>query len=191
MMSTKVAARVIARLSAQFPGFAARIDNDADIAELTVDEWSRGLRGIDLNKIDNALDLVRGSSSNFAPSLPKFLEYCGGKAPVARPKIEYRGGGLDYQKLWQSADDKTKFRFFVDHSFQHVPGFIRQWFVNYNAEHRGWSHKESWMMIHFHRLPYFVSGDDSSIAERKMKMRDLMSDHQSYIIDYFTNRRSA
>jgi len=106
-MNTQVAARVIARIKAMYPHFATNMDKDPDLTDLTVDEWSRGLEGIELDLIDSGLEMVRRSGSDFAPSLPKFIQYCGGKPKPwweTRIGIEARG-----QQLGLS---ETNFSFF-------------------------------------------------------------------------------
>ena len=68
----KIAGRVIARFKVMFPSFGARLDDDEDWMNLTLDEWSKGLSGIATVDVLHAIELVRRSGSEFAPSLPKF-----------------------------------------------------------------------------------------------------------------------
>ena len=85
----KLAARVILKLKVMYPSFAAKLDDDEELTNLMIDEWSKGLAGITNHDITHALEQVRRSGSDFAPSLPKFIEYCGGR-PAIRRAIEYR-----------------------------------------------------------------------------------------------------
>lgn len=76
---TVVAGRVIARLRAMYPSFSRMLQQDKEILALMVDEWSKSLSGMEIEKIDLALEKVRRSGADFPPSLPKFVEYCGGR----------------------------------------------------------------------------------------------------------------
>jgi len=75
----KVAARVLARLKVMYPQFASQILNDPEMASLAIDEWSKGLNGIPMERIEQGLEMVRQSKSAFAPSLPQFINFCGGR----------------------------------------------------------------------------------------------------------------
>tara|TARA_R100001480_G_scaffold148274_1_gene147546 strand:- start:40 stop:621 length:582 start_codon:yes stop_codon:yes gene_type:complete len=83
---------------------------------------------------------------------------------------------VDYEELWRSADDKEKFKFFIDHKFCDVPPYIRYWFVKYNREHRGWTAHESNMMVSFWKTP-FIAAHSGALAK-----------HQYQILDYFKER---
>ena len=83
---------------------------------------------------------------------------------------------IDYEALWKSADDKGKFKFFIDHKFCDVPPYVRYWFVKYNREYRGWTAHESNMMIGFWKSP-FIAAHSGAVAN-----------HQYEILDYFKER---
>ena len=188
----KVAARVIARLKVMYPSFASKLDDDEEMTNLMIDEWSKGLRGILNQDIAHGLEVTRTSGSDFAPSLPKFIEYCGGRQTQQRVAIEYKADSTDYARLWLDADDKGKFKFFIDHPFTNVPGYVRQWFINYNKKHRGWNPHESQMMIKFHAAPswFTYSVDESGSLDRKERLALMVAEHQTKIMDYFKNRRN-
>lgn len=76
----KVSARVLARLKVMYPQFANQVLNDNEMMALAVDEWAKSLQGIPIEKIELGLEKVRRSGNEFAPSLPKFVQYCGGRA---------------------------------------------------------------------------------------------------------------
>ena len=189
----KVAARVIARLKVMYPAFASKLDDDEEMTNLMIDEWSKGLRGILNQDIAHGLEVTRTSGSDFAPSLPKFIEYCGGRPTHQRAAIEYKVDSTDYARLWMDSDDKEKYRFFIDHPFTNVPGYVRQWFINYNKQHRGWDPHESQMMIKFHATPSWhihSEFDENGNLDRKEKLGLMVAEHQRKILDYFKNRRS-
>jgi len=83
---------------------------------------------------------------------------------------------VDYEALWRSADDKQKFRFFIDHKFCDVPPFVRYWFIKYNRQHRGWTAHESNMMIGFWKTP-FTAAHSGALAKQQYE-----------ILDYFKGR---
>ena len=76
----KVSARVLARLKVMYPQFANQVLNDNEMMALAVDEWAKSLQGIPIEKIELGLEKVRRSGAEFAPSLPKFVQLCGGRA---------------------------------------------------------------------------------------------------------------
>lgn len=75
----KVAARVIARLKVMYPAFSNQMSADPEMMMLAIDEWSKGLAGMPYDKIELGLERTRQSRSAFAPSLPEFIDYCGGR----------------------------------------------------------------------------------------------------------------
>ena len=83
---------------------------------------------------------------------------------------------VDYGALWNSADDKGKFRFFIDHKFNEVPPYVRYWFIKYNKKYRGWTAHESNMMIGFWKTP-FVGARSGA-----------MYNYQMEILTYFRER---
>jgi len=78
-MSNKTAPRVLARLRVMFPSFAAAVSNDQEMMQLMIDEWAEGLAGLDDEAIRCGFSRLRGSGADFAPSLPKFIQLCGGR----------------------------------------------------------------------------------------------------------------
>jgi hypothetical protein len=84
---------------------------------------------------------------------------------------------IDYSCLWVDADDKAKFRFFIDYRFDLVPSHIRLSFAKYNKEHRGWTFDESNKMMRWWMKPFPGANDGAMII------------HHREIIDYFTNRK--
>ena len=75
----KVAARILARLKVMYPAFSNQMSADPEMMMLAVDEWSKGLNGMPYEKIEFGLERVRQSRSAFAPSLPEFIDMCGGR----------------------------------------------------------------------------------------------------------------
>jgi hypothetical protein len=187
----KIAARVLSKFKVMFPSFGARMDDDEEWTNLMIDEWSKGLSGIPLVDVIHAIELVRRSGSEFAPALPKFIEFCGGR-PKLHKALEYQEEDqIDYSMLWSNADDKGKYRFFVDHPFHLVPGYVRQWFINYNKKERGWSAHESNMMIKFHAQPQWLEVSDQEQDNRRDRLNKMKDEHQKGIIEYFLNRSNA
>ena len=185
----KDAARVIAKLKVMYPSFGAKMDDEW--MNLTIDEWFKGLNGIEKIDVSNAIETVRRSGSEFAPSLPKFIEYCGGR-PARNKALEHREEDqLDYARLWMNANDKTKYRFFIDHKFNLVPGYVRVWFINYNKQHRGWTEHESDMMIKFWAQPSWLDISDDEQENRRDRLNEMVDQHQKKILKYFLHRRSA
>ena len=95
MNYNKIAARVLARLKVMYPMFANQIASDPEMMTLAIDEWSKGLQGMDVKSIERGLEMVRRSHSDFAPSLPKFIDYCGGRV---KPWYETWPGIVDRGK---------------------------------------------------------------------------------------------
>ena len=187
----KIAARVLSTFKVMFPSFGARMDEDEEWTGLMIDEWSKGLSGIPSVDVLHAIELVRRSGSEFAPSLPKFVEYCGGRPKLQNALEHQEEDQVDYSRLWMNADDKGKYRFFVDHPFHLVPGYIRQWFINYNKKERGWSAHESNMMIKFHAQPQWLDVSDQEQDNRRDRINKIKDEHQKGIIEYFLNRSNA
>jgi hypothetical protein len=187
----KIAGRVIARFKVMFPSFGARLDDDEDWMNLTLDEWSKGLSGIPNVDILHAIELVRRSGSDFAPSLPKFIDYCGGRPKLHKALESKKEPQRDYAQMWMNADDKGKYRFFVDHPFHEVPGYVQVWFKNYNKQHRGWTNHESEKMIRFWAQPQWLDVSDDEQDTRRERINQMIDEHQKNIINYFMNRKSA
>ena len=83
---------------------------------------------------------------------------------------------VDYEALWNNANDKQKFRFFIDHKFNEVPPYIHYWFIKYNKKYRGWTAHESNKMIGFWKTP-FVGAQSGA-----------MYNYQMEILTYFRER---
>lgn len=187
----KTAARAISTLKVMFPSFAAKMDDDEEWMNFLIEEWSKGLSGIAMVDVLHGIELVRRSGSEFAPSLPKFIEYCGGRPKLNKGLEDKRETTKDYAQMWMNADDKAKYRFFFDHPKSEVPGYVQVWFKNYNKKHRGWTNQESQMMINFHCQPQWLDISESEQDARREKIERMKDDHQKNIINYFMNRRSA
>tara|TARA_R110002012_G_scaffold108252_2_gene250806 strand:+ start:1299 stop:1880 length:582 start_codon:yes stop_codon:yes gene_type:complete len=187
----KTAARAISTLKVMFPSFAAKMDDDEEWMNFLIEEWSKGLSGIPMVDVLHGIELVRRSGSEFAPSLPKFIEYCGGRPKLNKGLEDKRETTKDYAQMWMNADDKAKYRFFFDHPKSEVPGYVQVWFKNYNKQHRGWTNQESQMMINFHCQPQWLDISESEQDARREKIERMKDDHQKNIINYFMNRRSA
>ena len=187
----KTAARAISTLKVMFPSFAAKMDDDEEWMNFLIEEWSKGLSGIPMVDVLHGIELVRRSGSEFAPSLPKFIEYCGGRPKLNKGLEDKRETTKDYAQMWMNADDKAKYRFFFDHPKSEVPGYVQVWFKNYNKQHRGWTNQESQMMINFHCQPQWLDISESEQEARREKIERMKDDHQKNIINYFMNRRSA
>ena len=187
----KTAARAISTLKVMFPSFAAKMDDDEEWMNFLIEEWSKGLSGIPMVDVLHGIELVRRSGSEFAPSLPKFIEYCGGRPKLNKGLEDKRETTKDYAQMWMNADDKAKYRFFFDHPKSEVPGYVQVWFKNYNKKHRGWTNQESQMMINFHCQPQWLDISESEQEARREKIERMKDDHQKNIINYFMNRRSA
>ena len=115
----------------------------------------------------------------FAPTVDQFISCLKKVSYTPAPALPVNDGQIDYFILWHLADDKAKFRFFVDYPFNIVPPYIRLLFTEYNSKHRGWSRTESAMMVRFHGLPFQGAG------------RGAVNNHQREIIQYFINRKVA
>ena len=79
MNDRMIAARVIARLKVMYPAYARMMDNDSDMMALALDEWSISLSGITMENIAHGFEKLRQSGSGYCPSIPEFVDYCGGK----------------------------------------------------------------------------------------------------------------
>lgn len=187
----KVAAQVLSKFKVMFPSFGAKMDSDQEWTNLMLDEWGMGLRGMQQIDVLQAVELVRRSGSEFAPSLPKFVEYCGGRPKLHNALDHVKENDVDYSRLWMNADDKGKYRFFVDYPFTNVPGYVRKWFIEYNKQHRGWTAQESNMMIKFHAQPTWLDVSDDEQDNRRERLNDMVDQHQKKIINYFINRSNA
>lgn len=75
---TKTAARVLARLRVMFPNFATAISNDPEMMRLMIHEWAEGLAGMDEATISRGFSELKATGADFAPSLPRFIQLCGG-----------------------------------------------------------------------------------------------------------------
>jgi|TARA_Y100000294_G_scaffold160225_1_gene163655 hypothetical protein len=98
------------------------------------------------------------------------------KHPEVKQQNEVDKPYVDYEELWNSANDKGKFRFFIDHKFNEVPPYIHYWFIKYNKKYRGWTAHESNKMIGFWKTP-FVGAQSGA-----------MYNYQMEILTYFRER---
>ena len=79
MNQRMISARVIARLKVMYPAYARSMENDSDMMDLAIDEWSVSLQGLSLDDIAAGFEKLRIKASPFCPSIPEFLGMCGGK----------------------------------------------------------------------------------------------------------------
>jgi hypothetical protein len=63
-----------------FPNFATAISNDPEMMRLMINEWAEGLAGMDEETISRGFSELKATGTDFAPSLPKFIQLCGGRA---------------------------------------------------------------------------------------------------------------
>lgn len=100
----KVAARILARLKVMYPAFSNQMSADPEMMMLAIDEWSKGLNGMPFDKIEFGLERVRQSRSAFAPSLPEFIDMCGGRVKPwwqTLDGIQQRGDELGiHRSVW-------------------------------------------------------------------------------------------
>ena len=75
---------MLARFKAMFPSFGVQLTHDEEMMMLTIDEWARGLQGIDVNRIGQAIEHLTKSSAKWPPSLPEFVAMCGTNDPAHR-----------------------------------------------------------------------------------------------------------
>ena len=124
-----------------------------------------------------ALDEIAKSKSDNAPTPAEIIKAIEVKAKTFKmvvadnkPAQSTVNDEIDYAALWNSADDKAKFRFFIDHKFNDVPPYVRYWFIKYNREHRGWSSHESGMMIGYWKLP-FTNAHEGAVIKNQGEIR--------------------
>jgi hypothetical protein len=135
--------------------------------------WSQALVEVAKNHSDNAptpVEIIRAIKYE-----AKQLDNVISERPDIPQEIVEKAF-VDYEALWRSADDKEKFRFFIDHKFCDVPPYVHYWFVKYNREHRGWTAHESNKMVSFWKTP-FNAAHSGALAK-----------HQYEILDYFKER---
>ena len=119
------------------------------------------------------------NGKGFSPKVDQFIN-CLNKVSYIKPTaLPFNEGNTDYLSLWNSADDKAKFMFFVDYPFNLVPPIVRKLFMDYNAQYRGWSGIESYKMINYHAKPFSNAGQGAVIV------------NQREILDYFAQRKAA
>jgi len=133
----------------------------------------------------SALDEVAKLKSDNAPTPVEIIKAIEAKAKTYKtvvaknmPEQAEVNNELNYEHLWKSANDKQKFKFFIDHKFNEVPAYVRYWFIKYNREHRGWSPHESSMMISYWKLP-FANAHSGAMAK-----------HQYEVLEYFKERNA-
>jgi hypothetical protein len=132
-----------------------------------------------------ALDNIGAKDNTHAPSQNEIINEIRRIAYAQKERIKSANPTLqqpekktDYITLWQLANDRQKFSFFIDHKFSDVPAFVAVWFKQYNAEHRGWTNYESQMMLGYWKKPFAAAEQGAQI------------NHQREIIDYFTKRKA-
>ena len=133
----------------------------------------------------DALDVIAQVKSDNAPTPVEIIHAIKDKAKTFRmvvddnkPRREAVNDDIDYAALWKAADDKERFRFFMDYKFNDVQPYVRYWFIKYNEEHRDWSRHESQMMMGYWKLPFANAHEGAMI------------NHQRDIIKYFEERNA-
>jgi hypothetical protein len=179
----KTANLVLGYLDVRFISSNAK---DEQLAEKERKIWAEQLENkieperITQDNIVTACDLWAEISSNgFPPTIDQFIGCLKKVSYIAMPALPINNNQTNYLQLWESCDDRQKFRFFVDHPFNRVPPFVRKLFSDYNAQHRGWTREESNKMIRFHAQPFNGAGQGALI------------NYQREILNYFVNRKVA
>tara|TARA_B100000768_G_scaffold178213_1_gene193600 strand:+ start:544 stop:1104 length:561 start_codon:yes stop_codon:yes gene_type:complete len=130
----------------------------------------------------DALDEIAKTPSDNAPTPVEIIRAIQYQANQLRPIAKAHepvmniNDFIDYEDLWKRANDKAKFRFFIDHKFTDVPSYVRYWFRDYNKLHRGWTPYESTMMVGYWATPYHGAKEGA------------MLEHQRAILKYFEER---
>lgn len=126
--------------------------------------------------IKGACDLYAEINGNgFPPTVDQFVR-CLNKVSYVPATKNTNSDSVNYMVLWDQADDKAKFRFFIDHNYLHAAPVVRWLFHEYNTKYRGWSKKESIKMMEYHRPPFTGAGQGA------------MVNHRREVINYFINR---
>lgn len=162
------------------------ISSGADITEQELRVWADQLEtAVDVGQltqenIKRACDLYADINGNgFPPTVDQFTR-CLNKVSFVQPKVfKDKSEDIDYLVLWEKADDRQKYRFFIDHVFIKVPPYIRLYFRDYMKEHHGWSHTESNKMINYHASPFNGADMGAYIT------------NQREIIAYFNNKKQG
>ena len=157
---------------------------DAELAEKERRIWADQLEHkieperITQDNIVKACDLWADvNGKGFAPTVDQFINCL--KKVSYTPAMALPVSETNYLSLWECADDKQKFRFFIDYPFDRVPPVVRKLFHVYNAKHRGWTGNESDKMMRYHAKPF-------ANAER-----GAMIVYQREILNYFAQRKAA
>lgn len=131
------------------------------------------------DNIKKALDLWCDiNDKGYAPTIDQFVT-CIQKVDFEnRPTLE-QSQRINAMAHWLNADDKAKYRFFIDYPYQQVAPVVRWLFHEYNISHRGWTMAESIKMMNYHALPFAGAGHGA------------MTNHQNDILQYFINRKAA
>lgn len=154
-----------------------------DKCKSTLANKLRKLSSFEILCWSDALDEIAKQQSDNAPTPVEIIRAIQWQAnqlrPVAKaiesPVLDVNRF-INYEELWDRANDKAKFRFFIDHKFTDVPSYIRYWFRDYNTKHRGWTAHESNKMVKYWAIPYFGAKEGA------------MRDKQKEILKYFEDR---
>jgi hypothetical protein len=162
------------------------LHKEAEIAEKERALWASELESkieperITQQNIVKACDLWADINTNgYPPTVDQFMGCLRKVSYVVRVALPVSDDEVDYWVLWNGADDKGKFRFFIDHPFNKVAPYIRLIFIEYMKTHHGWSHRECNKMINYHAAPFAGAEMGAYIT------------NQREIIDYFVNRKVA
>ena len=145
--------------------------------------WAEQLAKFDVDMLADencikALDLwAEVNGTGYAPTIDQFISCLKKITYVDAPRLANLITQDDYLNLWNYADDKGKFRFFINHNYLKTSPVIRWLFHKYNTMHRGWTKEESIKMMQFHKLPFYGAGQGAVI------------NHQREVIEYFINRK--
>jgi hypothetical protein len=157
---------------------------DAEIAEKERRIWAEQLESkieperITQPNIVKACDLWADiNGKGFAPTVDQFINCL--KKVSYTPAVALPVSETDYLSLWNEADDKGKFKFFIDYPFDRVPPIVRKLFCDYNAQYRGWTGNESDKMMRYHAKPFANAGVGA------------VTNNQREILAYFVKRKAA
>lgn len=157
---------------------------DAELAEKERRIWAEQLESkieperITQPNIVKACDLWADiNGKGFAPTVDQFVNCL--KKVSYTPAVALPVSETNYLSLWNEADDKGKFKFFIDYPFDRVPPIVRKLFCDYNTQHRGWTGNESDKMMRYHAKPFANAGVGT------------VTNNQREILNYFAKRKAA
>ena len=159
---------------------------DAELAEKERRIWAEQLESkieperITQDNIVKACDLWADvNGKGFAPTVDQFVNCLKKVSYIPAVALSVNEDQTNYLSLWNDADDKQKFRFFIDYPFDRVPPIVRKLFCDYNTQYRGWTGNESYKMMRYHAKPFTNAGQGAVI------------NNQREILNYFATRKAA